>query len=313
MLSIIIPTYNRNEVFYKTLACAYRAIADIEAEIIVVNDSKTNEVIIEEKFRNRVQFFPNPRKGVASARNYGASKSSGSLLLFLDDDVNLTEANLIKGIDFFKNNQFLRHCLNLSWEYPPSLTQQATTQQFGRFLINFGYTNMKGHSGNPAYWKENSQFEVEFFASYCLFMPRAIFDQLNGYKEEVPFGYEDYDFAYRAKQAGIKTIVDTANIVHHNEFDRVELTNWLNRKRTEGYGRKAGPKIAGHLQENKVEFSALKQIFFKTGISFKRSILGFLRFIPNRKMFDSFYFFIIKLLVGISFFEGYNKAKSELT
>lgn len=294
------------------MTCAYSAISTIDAEIIVVNDSKTNEVIIEEKYLDKVQLFKNPKKGVAAARNYGVSKSKGALLLLLDDDVNLTEENLKTGMAFFSKSHE-NHCLNLSWEYPPSLTEQAGEQQFGRFLINYGYTNMRGHSGNPPYWKENSQFEVEFFASYCLFMPRNIFNQLDGYREEVPFGYEDYDFAYRAKQAGIKTLVDTKNIVHHNEFDRIELRNWLNRKRSEGYGRKAGPQVAGHLQENKVEFSPMKQVVFKAGIVFKQFILGLTKLIPNNKSFDNFYFFVIKILVGISFFEGYHKAKSELS
>ena len=62
MLSIIIPTHNRNEVFYKTLACAYESITGLDAEIIVVNDSKTNEVVIDEKYRNKVQFYKTPNK-----------------------------------------------------------------------------------------------------------------------------------------------------------------------------------------------------------------------------------------------------------
>ncbi|MGZ3900046.1 MAG: glycosyltransferase, partial [Bacteroidia bacterium] len=41
-LSIIIPTKDRGDVFYKTLDAAYNAIKEINAEIIIVNDSKTS-------------------------------------------------------------------------------------------------------------------------------------------------------------------------------------------------------------------------------------------------------------------------------
>ncbi len=312
MLSIIIPTYNRNSVFNKTLECAYDAIQNLEAEIIVVNDSKTNVVTIDKQYQDKTQLFQNPKKGVAAARNHGVSNSKGDLLLLLDDDVNLTEENLKKGMALFEEKGFTQYCLNLSWEYPPSLTQQAAAQQFGRFLINFGYTNMKGHSGNPAYWKENSQFEVEFFASYCLFMPRIIFNQLNGYKEEVPFGYEDYDFAHRAKEMEVKTFIDTTNIVYHNEFDRLELTNWLNRKKREGHGRKLGPIITGHQQKSKVEFSKKKTKIFKVGSYLKPLFLFILKLLPNLRIFDFLYFSITKFLIGVSFFEGYKKALVEI-
>ncbi len=312
MLSIIIPTYNRNPVFNKTLACTYEAIEGLDAEIIVVNDSKTNVVNISEEYHDKVQLFENPKKGVAAARNYGVTKSKGNLLLLLDDDVNLTKVNLKNATTFFSQKGFTKYCLNLSWEYPPSLTQQAKQQQFGRFLVNFGYTNMKGHSGNPAYWKENSQFEVDLFASYCLFMPKVIFNQIEGYKEEVPFGYEDYDFAHRARQMGIKTFIDTTNIVYHNEFDRIALDNWLNRKEREGYGRIVGPKISGHQQESKVEFSKIKTKLFTMGGYLKPFCFWVLKAIPNLRFFDFFYFSITKFLIGVSFFEGYKKALIEI-
>lgn len=308
-LSIIIPTHERNEVFYTSLDFAYKAINKIDGEIIVVNDSKTNIVELDPNYQDKVQLFQNPKKGVASARNLGAEKAKGDLFLFLDDDVNIKQENLAYAFTFFNKHKEAT-CLNLSWEYPQSLKQKVIREQFGRFLIKAGYTNMKNLSGNPSYWQDNKCFEVDLFASYCLFMPREIFESLNGYREEVPFGYEDYDFAHRAKLNGVTTYLDSKHIVYHNEFDRINLQNWLNRRRVEGYGRKLGPQVAGHQQESVMTFHPLKKKIFGIGIYLKPLLLSIVKFIPNLKVFDTVYNFVIKFLLGISFYEGYAQAQS---
>src|SRR5687768_17265350 len=93
-LSIIIPTKDRVAIFYKTLKNAFQAIADIDAEIIIVNDSKTSIVEVEALYRDKVAVYNNPKSGVASARNYGAARASAGLPLFLDDDMLISQENI---------------------------------------------------------------------------------------------------------------------------------------------------------------------------------------------------------------------------
>ncbi|MBA2406813.1 MAG: glycosyltransferase family 2 protein, partial [Chitinophagales bacterium] len=95
-LSVIIPTKDRLAVFNSTIVKVVEALQEIDAEVIVVNDSKTSDVFIPESSAD-IQIHNNPKSGVASARNFGASFSSGDILLFLDDDI-LINRSAVEGI-----------------------------------------------------------------------------------------------------------------------------------------------------------------------------------------------------------------------
>ena len=86
-ISIIIPTYNRNNLLYKHLAIAFQELSGLSYEILVINDSKTNIVNIPQDWQSAISVYNNPKQGVASARNYGASLAKSDNLLFVDDDM----------------------------------------------------------------------------------------------------------------------------------------------------------------------------------------------------------------------------------
>jgi glycosyltransferase involved in cell wall biosynthesis len=306
LLSIIIPTYNRNDVFYKTLSSAYEAIQGIDAEIIVINDSPTNEVVIDARYKKHVQYFRNTKKGVASARNMGASKAKGELFLFVDDDINLEKSNLDYVLSFFEHQNPDKHiCLNLNWAYPPSLLAMAQQSQFGRFLYHYGFTSLKGWMNNTG-WFENTLINKGSFSSFFVMMQKKTYHLIGGYNEAIPFGFEDYDFSYRAgKIKEIDIYLDTRNTVLHNEFDRLELKNWLQRKKLESYGRTVGFTIATGEETQMIRYSKSQQTIFQILLKVKPLIIGISKLIPNFKIFDVFYFPIIKTLLGVAMFEGF--------
>ena len=66
-LSIIIPTKDRGDIFYKTLSCAVEATVHIQAEIIIVNDSRTGRPDVRKFSNMNIKLLDNPKAGVASA------------------------------------------------------------------------------------------------------------------------------------------------------------------------------------------------------------------------------------------------------
>ncbi|RYY07005.1 MAG: glycosyltransferase family 2 protein, partial [Sphingobacteriaceae bacterium] len=90
MFSIIIPTYNRNDLLSKCLQRLEPGSQSIDVnkyEVIVTDDSKQEEAknFIQNNF-NWVKWVPGPQKGPAANRNYGAKQASGEWLIFIDDD-----------------------------------------------------------------------------------------------------------------------------------------------------------------------------------------------------------------------------------
>jgi GT2 family glycosyltransferase len=90
LISIIIPTFNRNELLSQCLSCLEspgNATYSQYFEVIVTDDSKDDcaKNLIAVKFPS-VKWTSGPKKGPAANRNHGASRATGKWLLFTDDD-----------------------------------------------------------------------------------------------------------------------------------------------------------------------------------------------------------------------------------
>jgi GT2 family glycosyltransferase len=95
--SVIIPTYNRNDLLEKCLTNLAPEMQQIfNYEVIVSDDSLSLEAkkLIDEKFQ-WVQWVEGPHKGPAANRNNGAKFARGEWLVFIDDDA-IPDKNLIK-------------------------------------------------------------------------------------------------------------------------------------------------------------------------------------------------------------------------
>ncbi len=303
-ISIIIPTYNRNNILYRHLAIAFSELQGMDCELIVINDSKTNKVELQPEWQSKITLYNNPKQGVASARNYGASLAKSDNLLFMDDDMIINDKAVLRAIDFLKEHK--GECLNIDWVYPPDLTTRLDSYQFGRYLEYFGFTTLRGWLGPDFPWKDNSLIPAKGAASYFLAISRSDFEKSGKYDENFPFaGFEDHDFATRLDRKGIKALLDTGVLVWHNEEDRVQLDGWMQRKYRGGQTRRVAVQM-GH-DDLELNFNNLKgKLYFiisKTEFLFNLA----LKLIPNKKMFDPLYFKIVNILLGTNLYKGYTK------
>lgn len=86
-VSVVIPTYERavkvqgaiNSVLEQTFS---------DLEVIVVDDGSKDGTgqILEEKFGNRIRYFPQTNQGASVARNKGVTEARGDWIAFLDSD-----------------------------------------------------------------------------------------------------------------------------------------------------------------------------------------------------------------------------------
>jgi glycosyltransferase involved in cell wall biosynthesis len=127
MISIIIPTKDRVKIYENTIQAAIRASRNIESEIIVVDDDSD---IKPKTFDAKVKLIDNCGNGVASARNTGALAATGQILLFIDNDILITEESLIHITSLHK--ELHNVCINPNWEYPANLQQQVKSSPLGR-------------------------------------------------------------------------------------------------------------------------------------------------------------------------------------
>lgn len=227
-VSAIIPTYNRNRDLGDCLNSLFAQTESV-AEIIIVDNSKDSvaEPLAKEfmkKFAEincQLVYVGNNINSLTVARNLGARKASGDIVLFLDDDVILDKDYVRELLEVFKNNT---NALGVQGYINPGLTDLTRNRLFRLF-----------------YWyhleDNKSRVLPSVSATYPLKLDRVIECQwLSGanhsYRRIVleEFQYdenlmkysdgEDLDFSYRVykKYPGSLFMTPAAKLVHNTSM-----------------------------------------------------------------------------------------------
>ena len=232
MLSIIIPTYNRKETVKETLSHLMKTgeLAGYVHEVIVINDGDVElDDIADGCDGLNIRIIKNiGRKGASAARNLGASLAVYDLLLFIDDDMLLNDGSIAQIIEFHRNHS---NCLmSGSREYSPEIIEKMGESSFGRFMIEYGDSGMEGAEKNAV---SENLYESKTLASFCLSMPKRIFELLGGFNENFPYaGCEDQEFTMRALEKNLKLYYLTSIKTFHNDLQTGRKDKWLNRQFT---------------------------------------------------------------------------------
>ncbi|MBZ0183571.1 MAG: glycosyltransferase [Melioribacteraceae bacterium] len=105
LVSVIIPTYNRNFELKRAINSVLKQTYD-SFEIIVVDDygtGETRKTIDEIKSKKIIYYVNEHKKGANGARNTGILKSNGEYIAFLDDDDEWLPNKLESNINILKN------------------------------------------------------------------------------------------------------------------------------------------------------------------------------------------------------------------
>lgn len=92
-VTVIIPTYNRKESLRCTLdSLSQQTLTTDRYEVIVVDDGSSDgtKAIANQQFPFSMRYLCQENQGATVARNQGAAKSQGDILVFIDDDVTVS-------------------------------------------------------------------------------------------------------------------------------------------------------------------------------------------------------------------------------
>ncbi len=299
-ISIIIPTKDRDDVFKRTLATVLESTECISAEVIVINDSD-RPIFGFDDYLN-LKIYRNPKSGAASARNFGAAQAKGKVLLFVDNDVLVSAANLNQILFFHK--KYESSCFNFFWFYPPDLIEKLPNYSFGRFLLNNLIFSNSSRIGKGNIKQMEGLVSVDGLASYFLSINKADFEMIGGYEEKIPkAGVEDMILAKQMRKYGLKMYMSMADVVFHNEADRLELVNTMGIYKSHALTRRVAVDM-GH-EDVKMEMKPTKLALYKFLLPLKAVFVSILRILPNHLAFDFIYFRVVNILLSLSSIEGY--------
>ncbi len=211
VFSFIIISYNRAE---DTIDAVKNVLAldDVDGwqkEIIVLNNGSTtdyscfNDFIIElpQKQQSLINYIHHPKNlGVAGGRNLCIKSSNGQYLLFMDDDAEIVQTNVI------------------------SFVLEKFHQYAAENLAIIGFMGKNPFTGitetplkNPKLIENKKEVFYNLFFGYGHVFPKTLIDKTGFYQDDFFYGMEEYDLCYAAIKAGYSILFTQEILVLHKQ------------------------------------------------------------------------------------------------
>jgi GT2 family glycosyltransferase len=222
LISIVIPTFNRAQVFRECLESFYISLRNIKIPyeiIVVINGTDRKEfsdsIRVAKNFRKRLKIkiaATFGRVGSAKARNIGLKLAKGDIIFFFDDDIEILPHYFNEVLPFFsrndvggvgaaeiKNNITPFHKIWFKIRPPGKITDS------GEIISNFFYDpNLK------------KVFYVDHLHGSNFGLKKEIIEKIGLFDVNyVGIQREETDFIYRVKKLGYKLIfVPFTGVIH---------------------------------------------------------------------------------------------------
>jgi cellulose synthase/poly-beta-1,6-N-acetylglucosamine synthase-like glycosyltransferase len=211
-ISVIIPVLRESEPLWKILK--FMKSQKVDKEIIVTATTPTERFLAEARRVKGVRFFFNKLgTGKAVAVNSAVRKSSGKVLLFLDDDIRIPN-----------DPRFLGKLIEKAKRVDVIDLKKEVIQD-GSFLAKMGYYEYMA-MGFSAWVISRSSGKCPAVCGSGFAMRRDMFEKLKGFRRVVA---EDIDMAIRAYLAGAR--FEYAKDVAIRNMVHPEWRKWFRQRR----------------------------------------------------------------------------------
>ncbi len=199
MISVIVPAFNSEKTIGKTISSVLEQKTAKEFELIIVDDKSTDNTVKKIKeFKKVILVEQKKNSGPAVARNSGAEKAKGEIILFTDADCVAEKNWLEEMIKPFENPEVI----GVQGAYKTK--QNSLTARFVQIEIEDRYDLMK-----------KKEF-IDFIGSYSAGYRKKTFLEFNGFNENFPAASgEDPELSFRMEKKGLKLVFNSNAVVYH--------------------------------------------------------------------------------------------------
>ena len=211
-LSFVIITYNRPEdmlALAKNIASLNRA-AELLEEVIVVNNASTANYSEFANFIRTVPHIPfryilsSENLGVARGRNFALQQGKAPLVIMLDDDAEMGNADcLVKLLELFERTDEGRPKAIVSFKVLYFENRQMQVNAFP-------HKDFQSH-------KDKHFLETYYYAGGAHAIRREALATAGMYPEDFFYGMEEYDLSYRVLDVGYAIVYTDEVIMLHKE------------------------------------------------------------------------------------------------
>lgn len=221
LVSVVIP----NKDHHSDLDLCIRSLMEKgtykNLEFIVVENNSTDKATFS--YYERIQKeYPNVRvvtweKGFnfSAINNFGVKHARGEYLLFLNNDTEIIEKDVIR--------EMLGYCQREDvGAVGARLLYQDDTIQHAGVVVGFG--GIAGHTFIGLHRAENSYFHRAMCAqdysavtAACIMTKKVLFDQVEGFTEELAVAFNDIDFCMKIRSLGKLVVYNPYALLYHYE------------------------------------------------------------------------------------------------
>lgn len=221
-VSIVVPTRNRRAAMLRLLhALSRQRVSPSTLEVVIAVDGSSDDTahaLREHHWPFRLNVIELPGGGPGNARNEGARRAVGRILLFLDDDVEPNGDTVAAHLALHASTD-ARVGIGM---LPPAV---AIDSLFSR-ILRFWWSSMQEIVCHPGH-----RFSFQDLLSGHFSMARSRFDALGGFDSGLRC-HEDYELGFRAIEAGLEFKVATGAEARHHDDSTIDKV--MRRKFDEG-------------------------------------------------------------------------------
>jgi len=213
-LSIIIISYNTQQITLNCINSIVNSVKNITCEIIVVDNAsedKTIEQIRNSKFEilNKninLKIIQNKTNlGYSKANNIGIKEAITENILLLNSDTVVIDDAIEKLLKRFEDSkdkiQFIGGKL-LNQDNSP----QASCGPFYSLPMIFAHLFLRGDYWGLTRSSPNQEKNVDWISGACILTKKSYLEKLNGFDENIFMYMDEIDLLYRANKLGYKTL-----------------------------------------------------------------------------------------------------------
>ena len=265
-VSIIIPTRDGVRHLRRLLPSLSSGTSYRDFEVVIVDNGSTDETIdyVTSPWRFPVTVISNPTNASFSeACNQGATRSSGDLLLFLNNDVEpITPHWLSSMVETMHQDTAISAVgalLVYSEREPDAYLRRHADFSVQHNGIGFTWrdgvaTGINLDAGRDATDPSLARVrDVPAASAACLLVDRGAFEAVGGFSDRFIYGWEDVDLCMKLRAREGRVLVDGEAALFHYEFGTQELLagtprriHYLNNRRV--FDEMWGPRMSRALR-----------------------------------------------------------------
>lgn len=216
MISIVIPTYNQNQMLDECINSIRRHTDDYE--IIIVDNGSVPAYETEHLADVNLTLIRNEEnQGFPKAINQGIRASKGEVIVLLNNDCIVTpywSSRLLEGLKTCDIvGPLTNYCSGLQMVLTPVYNNEEELDK-----VSLDWTSMcpgKIHKTN-------------YIIGFCMMFKKSLFDSIGEFDESLwPCSGEEIDFCFRAKEKGFNVGICCDVYIHHHGS---QTFKWMQRE-----------------------------------------------------------------------------------